>query len=215
MISIDQIKAARALLNLKQSDIAKTAGLSLTSLNNIERGVTSPRVTTLKSIKAALEQSGVEFISQDGVRRRQEEFNVEIVEGKEVVKKWLHDIIETISIHGGDTVMSGIDEREFVARDEHELAEYYKFFEQKNWKEKILICEGDNFLYAPSAVTEYRWIDKAIFTQAPYAVYGNSYSIMTWGPPERVIIIKNKTIADSARRQFMAHWENATIPSKD
>ncbi len=213
MITIEQIKAARALLGLKQSELATASNISLTSLNNIERGVTSPRVKTLEGIKSSLESFGIEFIRQDGVCQRQEHFNVEIVEGKEVVQKWLNDIIKKISIYGGDTLMSGIDEREFVARNEKELARYYKLFEQKKWKEKILICESDEFLYAPSSTTEYRWVDKSIFTQVPYAVYGNSYSIMTWGPPERVIIIENQTIADSARQQFMVHWNNATIIS--
>ncbi|HEU5047411.1 MAG TPA: response regulator [Rickettsiales bacterium] len=62
VISIEQIKAARMMLNLKQVDLAKKAGISLATLNNIERGVqTDPKISTMKSIQQALEREGIEF----------------------------------------------------------------------------------------------------------------------------------------------------------
>ena len=64
VISIEQIKAARMMLGLKQADLAKKAGISLATLNNIERGVqTDPKISTMKSIQQALEREGIEFIS--------------------------------------------------------------------------------------------------------------------------------------------------------
>jgi transcriptional regulator with XRE-family HTH domain len=68
-----QIRAARALLNVKQSELAKAAGISLATLNNIERGVGDPRASTLDAIGRALEQAGVETESDpatDTVRLR-------------------------------------------------------------------------------------------------------------------------------------------------
>jgi len=67
MISSAQIRAGRALLNIKQSDLAKAAGISLATLNNIERGIGDPRASTLKAIETALQTAGVE-IDEDGVR---------------------------------------------------------------------------------------------------------------------------------------------------
>jgi predicted transcriptional regulator len=69
MIAPPQIKAARALVGWKQSDLAKSAGISLTALNNIERGEVDPRSSTLAAIQRALEAAGVEFIP-GGVRLR-------------------------------------------------------------------------------------------------------------------------------------------------
>lgn len=64
VISIEQIKAARMMLSLKQADLAKKAGISLATLNNIERGVqTDPKISTMKSIQQALEREGIEFTS--------------------------------------------------------------------------------------------------------------------------------------------------------
>ena len=66
MITSAQIRAGRALINAKQSELAKAAGVSLATLNNIERGLGDPRASTLESIQRALEAAGV-TIESDGV----------------------------------------------------------------------------------------------------------------------------------------------------
>jgi len=63
VISPSQIRAARALIGIKQSDLARGAGISLATLNNIERGVGDPRTSTLEAIERALAASGIEFAS--------------------------------------------------------------------------------------------------------------------------------------------------------
>lgn len=67
MITAAQIRAGRALLNVKQSELAKAAGVSLATLNNIERGVGDPRSSTLQAIERALKSAGIEM-DEDGVR---------------------------------------------------------------------------------------------------------------------------------------------------
>lgn len=62
MITIAQIKAARAMLGLKQSELAALAGVSLATLNNLERGASGPRAGTLLMIERALEKEGIRFI---------------------------------------------------------------------------------------------------------------------------------------------------------
>lgn len=60
MISAAQIRAGRALINAKQSELAKAAGVALATLNNIERGVGDPRSSTLEAIERALAFAGIE-----------------------------------------------------------------------------------------------------------------------------------------------------------
>lgn len=61
-----QIRAARAMLEIKQKDLAGAAGISLATLNNIERGVADPRSSTLAAIERALATVGIE-VGDDGV----------------------------------------------------------------------------------------------------------------------------------------------------
>lgn len=63
MITPAQIRAARALTGLKQTDLALAADVSEMSIKNIERGVTDPRASTLRAIQSALEGAGVVFLS--------------------------------------------------------------------------------------------------------------------------------------------------------
>lgn len=66
MITIEQIRAARAILGLKQSDLAKKAGISISTLNNIERRIqTDPKISTLHAIQRALEIEGVRFLENE------------------------------------------------------------------------------------------------------------------------------------------------------
>lgn len=61
MITPAQIRGARAMLNLTQAQLASSAGISTTGLNNIERGAADPKASTLKAIQQALEDSGIVF----------------------------------------------------------------------------------------------------------------------------------------------------------
>ncbi|RCW80941.1 helix-turn-helix domain-containing protein [Phyllobacterium bourgognense] len=66
MITSAQIRAARALIGWKQTDLAKAASVSEMSIKNIERGDTDPRVSTMQAIQAALETAGVIFVPENG-----------------------------------------------------------------------------------------------------------------------------------------------------
>lgn len=65
MITNVQIRAARALLDWKQTDLAKAAKVSEMSVKNLEKGDKDPRVSTIQAVRAALEAAGVEFINDD------------------------------------------------------------------------------------------------------------------------------------------------------
>jgi DNA-binding XRE family transcriptional regulator len=70
MISPSQIRGARAMLGLTQSDLAAKAGISKTALIAIETAASDPKASTLSAIQSALESAGVEFTNGDqpGVR---------------------------------------------------------------------------------------------------------------------------------------------------
>ena len=66
MITRHQCKAARALVEMKQVDLAEAAGLSKQTLVDFERGARTPHRNHLAAIQAALEAAGVEFIPENG-----------------------------------------------------------------------------------------------------------------------------------------------------
>lgn len=54
------------MIGAKQSELAKAAGISLATLNNIERGIGDPRSSTLEAIRVALEEAGIELREDAG-----------------------------------------------------------------------------------------------------------------------------------------------------
>lgn len=62
-----QCRAARALLEWTQPQLAEAAGVSASTLRDFEAGRRTPIANNLAAIRAALEAAGVEFI-EDGVR---------------------------------------------------------------------------------------------------------------------------------------------------
>ncbi|KKK94521.1 hypothetical protein LCGC14_2682010 [marine sediment metagenome] len=57
-----QIRAARAMLGWKQTDLARESGVSEISIKNIERGATDPRTSTLQAIQSAFANADIEFL---------------------------------------------------------------------------------------------------------------------------------------------------------
>jgi transcriptional regulator with XRE-family HTH domain len=81
MITADQIRAARALLRLDQSELARRAGVSLATLRRVEQSGEKARASTraAMSIRHALETAGAEFID-GGVRCRRRRTPEEVAE---------------------------------------------------------------------------------------------------------------------------------------
>jgi transcriptional regulator with XRE-family HTH domain len=72
MITPRQIRAARALLDWSQQELADKAVVSLNALARLERGTVDPRMSTLSAVEKALVLAGIEFIPEgdkgEGVR---------------------------------------------------------------------------------------------------------------------------------------------------
>jgi len=68
MITIRQVKAARALLGWSQSDLAVRSGISEPTIARLESldGELGGRANTAEKIRAALESAGLEFLDENG-----------------------------------------------------------------------------------------------------------------------------------------------------
>ncbi len=209
MISSDQIRAARALLNLSQKDLAVKAGIPPNTLNEIETGTGRPRADNLAALKKALEEAGAEFIEGNGVRKKGEFLDVERVEDADLQRLYA-DILRTLH-KGGEVLYMGVNNPRFGHYVEEKLGSY-KAFETEAIKrgigERLLFLEGDrNFL---SSRNVYRWIPRRLYSEVPITVYGDTTSIILWGPPGRMLFIRNRAIADTFRVHFDAIWEQGT-----
>jgi transcriptional regulator with XRE-family HTH domain len=61
-----QCRAARALLEWKQTELETAAKVARKTIADFEGGARVPYLRTLEAIRAALEAAGVEFIAENG-----------------------------------------------------------------------------------------------------------------------------------------------------
>src|ERR1700730_16576225 len=68
MITANQLRAARALLNIDQRQMAELAGLSVPTIQRMEAsdGVVRGNVDSLMKLVAALDEAGLELINPGG-----------------------------------------------------------------------------------------------------------------------------------------------------
>lgn len=70
-ISPEQCRAARAMLDWTQQTLATRVGVALKTVRDFETGRRTPLNIIRSSIKQALEEGGIEFLGQDGLRLKQ------------------------------------------------------------------------------------------------------------------------------------------------
>ena len=66
VISSAQCRAARGLLSWSQTDLHKASKVAVKTITDFEKGTRKPYERTLRDIQKALEESGVEFIAENG-----------------------------------------------------------------------------------------------------------------------------------------------------
>lgn len=206
-ITTAQIRGARGILNWSQQDLAQRTGISATSIGAIENGQTTPRESTLSTIRKTLENAGIEFIGLEGVRQRRDD--VRIFSGKDGLIEFYDDIFATVRDKTTEVLVSNVDERIFVeALGEYAKVHVERMEAQKGVRYKILTKEGDN--YAPgSGYGEYRWIPKELFASVPFYLYGKKLAIMVFDNEPSIIVLQYPSIAEAYRIQFFDMWERA------
>ena len=211
MIDFRQIRAARALLNWSQADLARAAGMAASSVKNIESETSTARRDSLGLIHNAFDCNGVEFLPSSGVRFKNQ--IVAVHDGKRATTELLDSIYAHVQTSPDREVcIIGLDETFSVETDGAQmLANHIERLTKAGVKERILICEGDTrFLNAPES---YRWLPPQYFTRnAPIYVYGDRIAIHSGSLKRRTVILEQKALAQHMRMLFSLLWDHASLP---
>ncbi len=207
-ITTAQIRGARGILGWSQQDLSQRTGISATSIGAIENGTTSPRESTLKTLRKTFENSGIEFIGLDGIRQRSGD--VRVFRGKDGFIEFYDDIYNFLREYNEHVFVSNVDERLFVkALDEYAKVHVDRVSDLNRKCYKILTKEGDD--YAPgSNYAEYKWIPKELFASVPFYVFGNTLAIFLFDGTPSIIVLKYASIAEAYKVQFDDMWQRAS-----
>lgn len=210
--TIEQIRAARALIGWSQGDLAEHASLSQTGIARIENGTNRPNTNTLEKILRAFDREDVELIGTSGVKKRTGE--IRTLTGRGGFADFMDDVYNTVKARGqeADVCVSNVDEQEFEKwfkeTDSGYMGRMQDLKKQVSFGFRIIICEGDELKIATYA--DYKKSRSEHFGSVPFYVYGNKLALILFEEKNVTIyILENKKIADAQRKEFNLSWENA------
>ena len=209
MPTIEQIRAARALLDWSQSDLADNSGLSQTGVARIENGTNKPNLNTIEKIETAFELADIEFLGTTGVRKKTGE--IKTLKGVEGFKRFMDDVYETVKGVGGEICVFNVDEKNWIkwmgkeAYDNH--AHKMKSINEEV-KFKIIIEEGDDFFIA-NEFAEYRWFPKEFFNKQSFYAYANKMAFIRFMEDDvQIMILNEDKFTDGFRVLFNVAWNH-------
>lgn len=212
-ITTAQIRGARGVLNWSQSDLAARTGISATSIGSIENGQSTPRESTLKTIKLAFENGGIEFIGMDGIRERTN--YVKVLRGADGFSEFLDDVFQTSMQHG--TKESPVDV--FLSNVVHE--NWVKWMGPERWANhtkrmtdyqdimdvRIIVKEGD-YNFPASDYSQYRWYPKNFFNDQSFYSYHDRLAFLNFKENDvEIMIMHNRAFAEGYRAMFLMTWD--------
>lgn len=209
-ITLEQIRAARALLKWTQKDLAAHARLNDDQVHNFEGG-RSRSLEVLEAIHQAFITNGIEFTDGEGVRKSTG--GIKVLEGKYSFNSLLDDVYNTVKYFGGEINVTDVADEKFIS---HIGGDYAKMHVDRMRGLENLVCrslssEDQANIYVD--YSEYRWLPKEEFGPVPFYQYANKLAmIILEGPHPRVFVLESAQIAESFRIKFMAMWERAKIP---
>ena len=210
MIDYRQIRAARALLNWSQADLARAAPMATSSIKNIESACSSARKETLAQIHDAFEHNGVEFLPGTGVRLKNH--GVEVHDDRRATAELLDNIYAHVQTSPEREVcIIGIDEAYAVNTDGSQLiAGHIERLTKVGVRERVLLREGDTqFLNTPEC---YRWLPQQYFSRnSPIYICGDRIAIHSGSLRRRTIIIEARPLAQHMRMLFELLWDCVSI----
>ncbi len=216
-ITTAQIRGARGILNWSQQDLAQRTGISATSIGSIENGQTTPRESTLATIRSTFERHGIEFLGLQGVRERDN--NIMNYEGQAGIRQFFDDVYETSKTPGSEICLfNGVPKKliEWLGNDFYQMHVERMDRIRNNFTFKIIVQEGESQLIART-FAEYKWFPKERFNDRTLYCYGDKLAFLNFTKDNvRILVMQQADIASSFRELFNIAWENVAItPTKE
>lgn len=209
MITRDQVRAARALLDWSLADLSERSGIGGQAISKFENGETDPLAKTVQKLQAVLEDAGIEFMDNDGLRRKAGD--VTVYRGHEGFTQFRKDVLNTAKAGPLDICVSNVDERNFSRWGGADMNAKYREEMSKidTVTCRIIVQEGDRNFVA-SGFAEYRWASAGDFGDVPFYIYGDKTAIIPFQEDElHIFIIHHALITKFYRQQFELNWNRS------
>lgn len=218
MPTIEQIRAARALLGWSQHDLAEKAGLSQTGIARIENGTNQPNSKTLQKINAAFEDASIEFLGESGLRKKFGE--VRTLRGPEGLRELVEDIYTSCK----KIVETTGNNEEIVYLYNAKPENWHKWLGKDWWDmharrmsslgdkvQRIIAAEGNTY-FISNSFSEHRWFPTELFNDQSIYAYADKLAFVSFGETVSISVLENREFCSAFRTLFNIAWENVARP---
>lgn len=209
-LSASQIRAARALLNWSQGDLAKATGLARPTIVSIETENQLPGAKTIEKLLNAFDKANIVFTNNDGVRKKKKYTKVYC--GVDEAYEFFDFVLGYIKKKKSSLYVSNVDPDNYTRCLPGFYESHYVQTLSKMGGEfdaRILAREGDN-RKPVRAYAQYRWVPKDQFNASvPFYVFDKYLAIIMFLDEVTIFLIKDEKCADSYREKFLEQWDNA------
>lgn len=211
LISPNQIRAARGLLDWTVKDLGAKVGVGATTISAIETGRSAGSLEVISAIIYAFQSAGVEITEDGGVRPTQNK--VSIYRGEEGFRSFFDDVYEVASTQENpDICITNVDEAAYEKwLGSYEPIHVARMSRLKASKLRVLVRHMDMHLTS-TTYCEYRWVSEDQFADVSLYIYGNKSAFVEFMDNDvRVTVVSNKAVTDTLRKMFELTWINASL----
>jgi len=217
IITPAQCRAARALLNWSQPELAQRCDIHVQTISNFEKESSTPSKTTLEKIHSIFVKQDIVFSDDDGVRRRQQ--MITQYQGTDGFRAFMDDIYETAKKSGGDICLLNANPDLWIKW----LGEHWYFDTHVPRMEKLLdkitariTIQTKNYNFIGRKFGEYRWLPDNIWNENSFYSYGNKIGFFKFTENNvEIIVLKEEKFAETFRFLFNLVWNQYTIVPDD
>lgn len=131
----------------------------------------------------------------------------EMYKGMRVYRDILKDIISSVK-KNDELLLMGIDEEVLTKEVEPiYLEQYLNIIKSKRIRERIIIKKGGKRIKKSNL--QYKEFDSKHIGSVSQIIYGDKVALFIFGDPHYLIILRNKDIAETYKKQFELMWKIA------
>lgn len=216
MIVGRQIRAARALLDMSQDELAEAAGLTPQAIRKIESGDVQPREGTIADITRVFNERGLEFTDNSGVKFKPQ--GVEIYEGPERFDAFYDFLYEYLKTHGGEVCLSISDQSlldKYRKNPELHYTRVKALYTAGVIKKFRILASKSEYFHRPLFST-FKMQPEGYISPTGFWAFGDCLALISFvhEPAPYVVLLRSAALADAYRQAFNIAWAVAKDPPR-
>lgn len=209
----EQLRMARAKLDISQDLVAERVSIAKKTLARAENGESDVSSEIMSKLRAFYEASGLEFTDYNGVREAPT--GMRIFKGKAGFRDFYEYQFDIIRKFGGELwLYNGVSSIivDALGADYVDMHKKRMSAIKHRITYRVIVEEGDSTFFG-SDYAHYRWVSKETFNNKTIFVFGPCVAFVNFDDEITVRVLNEPEAADTIRNLMENSWSKAWEPS--